>query len=489
MSVKRKFPVAIPLGFQEVQQEKMALRAKLEASCGAVVSVEKMKTNVMDSAYDSISAKECQALEGGTAKIFSGILEKRLEKDYAPRRLLAEALAETMSDLSDSDRVGLVYNPARFRVKRSVSVKYPEMEKISVVFPVPGFLPVDDFMWGDLREVGRVETVVQKDPVSMLSAQVREVDACGTWLRFGVAVDGVHLRQANFCKHRLCPFCNWRRGIKVYGALREILAFLACRSYRYIALTLTVKNPVGAQLSDTIESMLQGWRNFVHDSSIGRNFWRKWRGREPVVQGYFRSMEITINEEDDTYHPHLHVLLALDSVYYSKSESYYRDHKTWVSLWRDSMGLDYDPRVMVQAVDRAESVLYDISKSDMGVSKERVCGGGPACGSAANPVGVDDAFQRYVSKAGDEYAIKMDFLSKSDDLDLRKRRVVELFSALYRRRLVSFSGCFREARKELGLSDPETGPLDDGPGDGDLMSFVASWRYCGGYRVFRVGGD
>lgn len=311
---------------------------------------------------------------------------------------------------------------------------------------------------------------------------------CGTWLRFGVSVDGVKLREANFCKHRLCPLCNWRRGLKVYGALKQILVFLAPQGYRYIALTLTVRNCTGGVLAGMIDRMVQGWRDMTHnDYTLGRNFWREWRGKESVVQGAFRSLEVTINKEDGTYHPHFHVLLAVDPSYYSKSKSLYVDHDKWVQVWRNAMALDYNPRVMVQAADKSSSLLYDLSKGDMGKlvgnADERDAAAPEARGVEANQP--DDALARYISKSGEEYAVKLDFLTDSDDLDVKKRCVLDLFTSLYRRRLVSFSGCFREARKELGLSDPESGPLDDGPADDDLISFVAAWRYCGGYQVMR----
>lgn len=505
---KRKYPVAIPDEYQEWQQDKMIPREKLQAFHG-VVSAETKTTNG-DCAYGSTITEECQEQEGGTEKVFKEMVKGVLKKEYEPRRELVAELADVMSDMQSGDQAVStpdgeilvdsspdtvndfpVVLPRRFFVRSSYKAVNPVRDSDGNFYNCYfARVPVDGGF--DMRYSSKEGENLALDteggwrlPADVLRRKAETVAACGTWLRFGVAVDGVKLREANFCKHRLCPLCNWRRGLKVYGTLTQILGFLAPRGYRYIALTLTLKNCAGEALAATIDRMVQAWRNMVHDDTVlGVNFWRKWRGKEPVVQGAFRSLEVTVNEKEGTYHPHFHVLLAVDSVYYSRSKSLYVNHDKWVQVWRNALGLDYDPRVMVQAADRSFSLLYDLSKGDMGkVVDDSAASGALAPGGAGNQP--DDALQKYISKSGEEYAIKLDFLTDSDDFQLKRRRVLDLFTALYRRRLVSFSGCFREARKELGLTDPETGPLDDGPADDDLISFVASWRYCGGYQVMR----
>lgn len=477
MAEKRRF--SIPPADLEDFAQKVMPRKRLEASRGGILPEADRKEN--EYGWNN-TTNEDESQEAVREE-----LEEILDKDYVPRRKLTGKLADLMSDCRPGQYTGSV--PSRF-VRTFTR---------PVVVPVQGPPVLEDN--GALRFPGsafsaeRVETrKIYENPDSLLCKQSFAVGACGTWLQFGVHVDGLKLRHANFCRHRLCPLCNWRRGLKVFGNLKSMLDYLSDRDYRYIALTLTVRNALGEELTDTIERMISGWRMLTHDDIgvVSRSFWRRWRGEGPVVQGCFRSLEITINEKDDTYHPHFHVLLAVDKSYY---QGKYLKTEDWVQLWKNACGLDYEPVVYVQSVDSdSHSVLYDLSKGDMGVSKEKIYysdsdisrAGVPACGPRAG--NVPDSYTSYISKSATKYAIELDFLSRSDDWDLKKRRLFDLFVALYRRRLISFSGCFREAARELRLQDAETGPLvDDGVEDDDIVSFCATWSYgAGGYKIRRL---
>lgn len=463
---KRRFP-AIPEIQVLRQEEKLKPRSVLQERSAANPEI----------LFKEASRKEQSNYTGAREKSQEEIqvnLEEKLDRDYVPRKQLSGILADVMSEFSGTD-----YGVEIIR-KRGVGISY------TAPIPTLGDGPTE-----------RVETLSykiqsesRKNPCRMLYSAREAVQACGDWLQFGCTVEGVKLRHASFCRHRLCPMCNWRRGVRVFSQLKEILDYLRPEGYRYIALTLTVRNCDGKDLDSTIESLLEGWRNLTHDNSaFGNGFWRKWRGRSPVVAGYFRSLEITLNAGDDTFHPHFHVLLAVCPEYYKAG---YRDKSAWIAAWRKALNLDYNPSIAIQAVDKSGSssdsdfgrVVYDISKADMGLAKNFI----PLDDVGSN---VDDAAVRYISKGGDKYAISYDFLTLGDNDEVKKRRTHDLFVALYSRRLVSFSGVFRQARKDLGLTDPETGPLTDDVGDadvdGDVAMFTALWSYgAGGYKVKRV---
>src|SRR5690625_5336380 len=52
-----------------------------------------------------------------------------------------------------------------------------------------------------------------------------------------------------------------------------------------------------------------------------------------IVKGYVRKLEITYNEKRDDYHPHFHVLLAVDKNYFNNSWSYIKRDR-WLKLWQ-----------------------------------------------------------------------------------------------------------------------------------------------------------
>jgi plasmid rolling circle replication initiator protein Rep len=203
-----------------------------------------------------------------------------------------------------------------------------------------------------------------------LSPSLREyawkLRICGDQLAFGINEEGVRrLMAANYCLERLCPQCMHRRTVRTYAQITRVLDWLDKQCdiadqahFRYVLLTLTVKNCPGPDLKSTIDHLMHSWS--------------KLRRLEPFmksVKGYFRALEITHNEERGDYHPHFHVMMAVRPSYFSRN---YIKHDQWVQMWREAAKLDYDPQVDVQAVKPgdgqrgavAEIVKYTVKGSD-----------------------------------------------------------------------------------------------------------------------------
>lgn len=84
---------------------------------------------------------------------------------------------------------------------------------------------------------------------------------CSTFLEFGVTkTSSLKLLQANFCKVRLCPMCAWRRSLKIFGQVSKVMDQVEKNyNYRYIFLTLTVKNCYSEDLKDTLDLMTKSF--------------------------------------------------------------------------------------------------------------------------------------------------------------------------------------------------------------------------------------
>jgi plasmid rolling circle replication initiator protein Rep len=163
---------------------------------------------------------------------------------------------------------------------------------------------------------------------------------CGEYLTFQECPHGHYkkLNQANFCRLRLCPMCSWRRSLKLVNQLRLITHEAnQRRQLKWLFLTLTVRNVDGSLLSDEITHIFQAWQRL----SQRRVF------RQSVV-GWFRALEVTINTQNWTYHPHLHVLLAVQPSYFSGAK--YISQDKWVSLWQESLRVDYIPIVDIRTI-------------------------------------------------------------------------------------------------------------------------------------------
>lgn len=154
---------------------------------------------------------------------------------------------------------------------------------------------------------------------------------------YGKAGDKLKLYQAHFCKVRLCPMCAWRRSLKI-AYHNKLIVEEANRQYGcgWIFLTLTVRNVAGEELRPKISDMR--------------------------YLGYFRALEITKNHEEDTYHPHFHVLLPVKRSYFGKN---YIKQAEWTSLWKRAMKLDYTPIVDIRRVKGRAKIDAEQIESDV----------------------------------------------------------------------------------------------------------------------------
>lgn len=249
---------------------------------------------------------------------------------------------------------------------------------------------------------------------------------CSPLLGFAIDPDTgkKRLKTAWFCRVRLCPVCQWRRSLKIYGqAVQVISAADADKPHGWIMLTLTVKNVDGCDLSNELDLMLQSWRRLTRCSA--------WRQR---VIGSMRSLEVTHNLNPDganydTYHPHIHALLCVPTSYFSGR--LYLSRAKWAQLWKEAAELDYTPEVYVSRVK------------------------GDSAGALAEVA-------KYASKPAD-YILP-------DDLDLMEDTVATLDAALNRRRLISWQGNLKKIKAKLGLDDIDEGDLiNTGDDEGEVL--------------------
>lgn len=265
--------------------------------------------------------------------------------------------------------------------------------------------------WTEHRSSAELLSVVYTRINGNRAKRVRD---CAPLLAFAVDSEGnKRLKTAWFCRVRLCPVCQWRRSLKIYGqAVQVIEAADKQKAHGWIMLTLTVKNVDGIDLSNELDLLMESWRRLTRS--------KEWKKR---VLGSMRSLEVTHNLKldggsYDTYHPHIHALLCVEPSYFAGRNYMSRDK--WTDLWAAAAGLDYRPQVYVSKVKGTSAkALAEVAK--------------------------------YATKTAD-YILP-------DDLDLMEDTVRTLDAALDHRRLISWQGNLRQIRMELGLDDIDQGDL------------------------------
>jgi plasmid rolling circle replication initiator protein Rep len=263
----------------------------------------------------------------------------------------------------------------------------------------------------------------------------RKVYLCSELLVFKKFQDeSLKLKKAWFCKNNLCPLCSWRRAMKYREQLRTILKeSLKRKKGTFLFLTLTQKNVFAEDLAAELDLIHKSFRKLTR-----RAFFKK------SVIGFVRATEITYNEKEGTYHPHIHVLLFVSSSYFKSSTGLYKTQKEWVKLWRDSLKIDYDPSVNIKKVKTEDNNLI---KSVLEVSKYTV---------------------------------------KPLDYDKTDSEVIEtLYFSMFNKRLISFGGLFKEIRNELFLDDPETGNLVDVSEENEIEEDKAVREIIAKYNYFK----
>ena len=169
------------------------------------------------------------------------------------------------------------------------------------------------------------------------------------FLEFRLTVSSdLKLTNANFCKVRLCPMCSWRRSLKIFGQVSRVMDYVEENyNYRYIFLTLTVKNCYGEDLRDTLDLMTKSFNKLSERKAF-----------KQAVKGYFRSLEITYNKKDNTYHPHFHMILAVNKNYFTDDRVYLSQEK-WTNLWQSVLQVDYIPIVHVKKIKEDDNKVLE----------------------------------------------------------------------------------------------------------------------------------
>ena len=194
----------------------------------------------------------------------------------------------------------------------------------------------------------------------------------------------------------------------------------------FLFLTLTVKNVEAKALNSTISQLTKSFDRLFKRAKVQRN-----------LLGYLRSVEVTHNENDNSYHPHIHVLMMMRPSYFKGGN--YISQKEWGNLWSQSLKVSYKPMIDIRTVKETGKGLR-----------------GAVLETAKYP-------------------------TKPIKLDIENKQVVDdLYNGLYRKRQLGYGGLFKAIKKQLALDDAENGDLVHTSDDKENISkgteIVAIWN-------------
>lgn len=162
------------------------------------------------------------------------------------------------------------------------------------------------------------------------------VKSCGDVVKYAIAYEGdmksvkhKKLLYTETCDNRWCLRCMQRKALSDALEIYTLANYLYTeKNYRFLFITLTAPNCSGDDLRDTISQFNKG---------IDRLF-----KREPYrsdFKAWITKVETTYNVKRKDYHPHLHVLVAVDKRYLKDSDRFVSNDRLRKD-WREVFGDD-----------------------------------------------------------------------------------------------------------------------------------------------------
>lgn len=240
---------------------------------------------------------------------------------------------------------------------------------------------------------------------------------CASTLVFAINLDSQKrkLASANFCRDRFCPECSKRKSRLMYHNLRKVLE----KSYdeknqSFIHLVLALRNCKKEDLKESLNQLLSGFHRLFRRKKF-----------KDSINGWYRNLEVTYNEKEDTLHPHLHIILSVDNDYFKRKSGKYLTQEYIKKEFQTACKIDYEPTAYIKKV-------YSKNQKDILHSL------------------VAEA-SKYVTKVSDI----LDLENENLKLELLK----SLSNGLHGRRMSSYGGMLKEIFKDLKLEDEENADL------------------------------
>lgn len=258
------------------------------------------------------------------------------------------------------------------------------------------------------------------------------------------------VERAALCRDRLCPICSWRLAARRVYEMRETIAALLADTpdIKAAMLTLTVRNCAKSELRSTIQGLCSGFTRLRKHAAFRR-----------YVLGYARSIEITYNADNQTFHPHIHALLLFDASYKA-----YITQAEFADMWRTAARLDYTPIV---------DIRYAYNKADEAAASNELP-------EAAAEFDALAALSKSIIEAT-KYAIKPGALKAL----LSDAEAASLATQIAGHRLIAYGGIIKDYRARCGFTDRDDPapsdhiPLVTAPG-GTVERLAYTWAASAG---------
>ncbi len=197
-----------------------------------------------------------------------------------------------------------------------------------------------------------LQTLIGKHVSDKTLERVKE---CNTFLLMVAdkTMEKTKLHRSNNCEHRFCPMCSWKKSRKNALKISVLMQYLREEENKeFVFLTLTAPNVTAEELNDEIQHYNKSFKRLMERKEVKaavKGYVRKlevtYDGKEFITEymyknrtQYYKKRGLNIGDKNpnyDTYHPHFHVVLAVNKTYFNKPDIYIRQSR-WLELWQQS---------------------------------------------------------------------------------------------------------------------------------------------------------
>lgn len=285
-----------------------------------------------------------------------------------------------------------------------------------------------DFLEKPNEKKAKMKDFLKKIKDKVSEKMALKIFECGDIIGFLKSKgEKIRLHGGNFCNNRFCPLCSWKKARKD-GYLLMLLFSIVQKIHKkeLIFLTLTAPNVPKEKLNDEINDFNKSFKRLSETKAF-----------KAICKGYIRKLEVTYNAERNDYHPHFHVVIAVNKSYFT-DKNYYINQKKWLEMW--------------QVAKRNQNITQvDIRKAKLDDMK-----------------GVYE-MATYSAKASD-------YLFSEEVFDT-------FYSALKGKQLITFNGLFKDILKEIKTGEYSELIESDGEIYNKQLWFEWSEK---NYNLFRV---
>lgn len=260
-------------------------------------------------------------------------------------RIFKEVEEQEAKSIAEAEAISLIVNSEEAseeieikRVKKLKVKKIKEIEEIEEYLKKPTQKKRMQYKFIELMKNNKL--------VSLKNLNVARLQVCGDFLLFLKSENNAYrLKKANLCNNRFCPLCSSLRAKKNAVIVLELMEYIReIKKLEFVFFTLTAPNIVGEKLEEEIKEFNNSFKELMRSKEFRK-----------VCKGYIRKLEVTYNKERADFHPHFHIVMAVNKSYFKSKD--YISTALLKTLWRKFKKND-----SIEAVDMRKVKMNSIKE-------------------------------------------------------------------------------------------------------------------------------